>query len=109
ATTPNEALKEHGRSVVGDRRFGLGNALVVIQVALSLVLIVAAGLFVRTFSSLSNLRLGFDRDPILVASVNAARAVPEQRAALYERLRQGGRRGAGGPRVPRVPRGPARR
>ena len=88
ATTPNEALKEHGRSVIGDRRFGLANALVVIQVALSLLLVIAAGLFIRTFSSLSSLQLGFDRDPILVASVNAARAVPEQRAPLYERLRQ---------------------
>jgi len=90
ATTPNEALKEHGRSVVGDARFGLGNLLVVVQVALSLLLIVAAGLFIRTFSSLSNAPLGFDRHPILVANVNAARAVPvpEERAALYERLRQ---------------------
>ena len=88
ATTPNEALKEHGRSVAGERRFGLGNLLVVIQVALSLLLIVAAGLFIRTFTSLSNLQLGFDSNPILVASVNAARAVPEERAALYERLRQ---------------------
>ena len=88
ATTPNEALKEHGRSVIGDRRFGLGNVLVVVQVALSLLLVVSAGLFIRTFSSLSNLQLGFDQDPILVASVNAARAIPEQRAALYERLRQ---------------------
>jgi putative ABC transport system permease protein len=88
--TPNEALKEHGRSVVGDRRFGLGNFLVVLQVAMSLLLIVAAGLFIRTFSSLSNLQLGFDRNPILVANVNAARAlsVPEERAAFYERLRQ---------------------
>ena len=88
ATTPSEALKEHGRSVVGDARFGLGNLLVVVQVALSLLLIVAAGLFIRTFSSLSNVQLGFDRNPILVANVNAARAVPEERLALYERLRQ---------------------
>jgi predicted permease len=74
--------------VVGDARFGLGNLLVVVQVALSLLLIVAAGLFIRTFSSLSNVPLGFDRHPILVANVNAARAVPDQRAALYEQLRQ---------------------
>jgi putative ABC transport system permease protein len=89
-TTPNEALKEQGRGVVGDRRFGLGNLLVVAQVALSLLLIVAAGLFIRTFTSLSSLRLGFDRTPILVASVSLTRAgVPaDQRAALYERMRQ---------------------
>ena len=89
-TTPNEALKQQGRGVVGDGRFALGNLLVVAQVALSLVLIVAAGLFIRTFTSLSNLPLGFDRKPILVAGVSTSRTgvPPEQRAALYERLRQ---------------------
>jgi len=88
--TPNDALKERGRSVLGEGRFALGNLLVVLQVALSLLLLVAAGLFVRTFTSLSNLPLGFDRRPILVASVNASRATatPDERAGLYERLRQ---------------------
>jgi hypothetical protein len=66
-------LKEQGRGLVGEGRFGLGNALVVVQVALSLILIVGAGLFMRTFSSLANLDLGFNRDPVLVASVNAQR------------------------------------
>jgi putative ABC transport system permease protein len=88
--TPNDALKERGRSVVGDGRFGLGNLLVVVQVTLSLLLLVAAGLFVRTFTSLSRLPLGFDSTPILVASVNAARATanPDERVGLYERLRE---------------------
>jgi predicted permease len=87
---PNEALKEQGRGVAGERRFGLGNLLVVVQVALSLVLIVAAGLFVRTFTRLANVDLGFDRDPVLVVGINATRAGvdPAERAALYERLRQ---------------------
>jgi predicted permease len=88
--TPNDALKERGRGVAGDSRFGLGNLLVVVQVALSLLLLVAAGLFLRTFTSLSHLPLGFDRNPILVVSVNAARATanPAERIDLYERLRQ---------------------
>ena len=86
---PNEALKEQGRGVVGER-FGLGNLLVVVQVALSLILVVAAGLFVRTFSSLANVNLGFDHRPVLVASVNAQRLQlePSMRAELFERLRQ---------------------
>jgi predicted permease len=85
---PNEALKAQGRGVVGDGRLGLGNVLVILQVALSLVLIVAAGLFVRTFSSLANLSLGFDREPVLVASVNAQRAQlePADRPELFRRL-----------------------
>ena len=37
--TPNDALKEHGRSVIGDRRLGVRNLLVVLQVALSLALV----------------------------------------------------------------------
>jgi putative ABC transport system permease protein len=87
---PNEAIKEQGRSIVGESRFGFGSMLVVAQVALSLVLIVGAGLFMRTFSTLSNVRLGFEPDPILIVSVGAKRSaipVPE-RANLYERLRQ---------------------
>jgi putative ABC transport system permease protein len=84
---PNDALKAQGRGVVGDGRLGLGNALVVLQVALSLVLIVAAGLFVRTFSSLASLNPGFDRGPILVASINAQRAQlePADRPELFRR------------------------
>ena len=87
---PNEALKEQGRGVIGDSRFGIGNLLVVVQVALSLILLAAAGLFVRTFTSLANLSLGFDRNPVLVASVNATRSgvEPDRRPDLYERLRQ---------------------
>jgi predicted permease len=87
---PNEALKEQGRSVAGDRRFGTGNLLVIMQVALSLVLIVTAGLFVRTFSTLANLNPGFDRDPVLVASVNAQRLQlePGLRLPLFDRLRR---------------------
>jgi predicted permease len=87
---PNEALKERGRGVAGDGRFGLGHLLVVVQVALSLILLVAAGLFLRTFSSLAHLNVGFDRDPILVVNVSALRTglEPAQRLDLYERLRQ---------------------
>ena len=65
---PMEALKEHGpsfaRGASVGRRFGvagrinLPNSLVVAQVALSLILVVAAGLFMKTFSSLANLISG---------------------------------------------------
>jgi predicted permease len=87
---PNDALKQQGRAIAGDRRFSLGNLLVVVQVALSLILVVAAGLFLRTFSSLAHLNLGFDRNPILVANVSTIRLGMEQdqRAAFFERLRQ---------------------
>jgi predicted permease len=87
---PNEAIKEQGRSIAGESRFGFGSALVVAQVALSLLLVVGAGLFVRTFSSLAHVRLGFEPDPILIVNVGAKRSAVEvkERTALYERLRE---------------------
>jgi putative ABC transport system permease protein len=87
---PNDAMKEQGRGIVGQHRFALGNILVVVQVALSLILVVAAGLFVRTFASLANLQLGFDRGPILVAYLNAQplQLEPDARRDLFLRLRE---------------------
>src|SRR3982751_3334584 len=88
--SPNEAIKEQSRSIVGESRFGVGSVLVIAQVALSLVLIVGAGLFMRTFSTLANVRLGFEADPILHVNVGAKRSTvaAAERPALYERLRQ---------------------
>ncbi|MEO6237010.1 MAG: ABC transporter permease [Vicinamibacterales bacterium] len=87
---PQEAIKEQGRSIVGESRFGFGSLLVVAQVALSLVLVVGAGLFMRTFSSLGSVRLGFEPAPLMIVSANAKRSAidPAGRASLYERLRQ---------------------
>ena len=89
---PMEAMKDHGsRQSPGDgRRGGLASGLVVAQVALSVVLVVAAGLFVRTFAALEARPLGFDPERVLVASVNAHSAAidPSQRLPLYERARE---------------------
>jgi len=87
---PMEAIKEHGRSAAGDARFGLANGLVVAQVALSVVLIVAAGLFVRTFTQLGSVHLGFDHERVLVVNVNAQRTqiAPADRLATFERVRE---------------------
>jgi predicted permease len=87
---PNEALKEQGRSIVGESRFGFGSLMVVLQVALSLVLVVGAGLFVRTFTSLTHVHLGFNPDPLLIVDMNGKRSsvAQENRPALWERMRQ---------------------
>ncbi len=53
---------------------GLSHPLVVVQVALSLVLVVAAGLFVRTFARLASLNPGFDRQGVMVVSLDASRS-----------------------------------
>ncbi len=58
------ALGERG--VASGARAGLGKLLVVSQVALSLLLLIGAGLFVRTFRNLKSQNLGFDRAHVLV-------------------------------------------
>jgi putative ABC transport system permease protein len=90
---PIDAMKEHGRGTTSERRMGLAGSLVVAQVALSLVLLVGAGLFVRTFTSLASVRLGFDASGVLIASVGTRRAAADSntRHALYERLRAAAR------------------
>ncbi len=90
AVAPMEALKEHARGTRGEVRMGAAGALVVAQVALSVVLVVAAGLFVRTFGTLANLELGFDRDRVLLVEVNSQRTEipPSQRLGAFERIRR---------------------
>jgi putative ABC transport system permease protein len=87
---PNEALKAQGRGLTGDRRFGLRNTLVVAQVALSLALVVAAGLFVRTLASLMDVPLGFNPTALVAVDLNVHQnpTPPDQRAALFERFRE---------------------
>jgi predicted permease len=94
---PIGAIREHGRGASGSGRATFGGALVAGQVALSLVLIVTAGLFVKTFASLATRDLGFDREPVIVAQldVRASAADPAERAALYERLAAAARALAG--------------
>jgi putative ABC transport system permease protein len=58
SVAPGEALKSAGRAIAGDRRFAVRGASVVAQIAISFVLVIAAGLFLRTFASLSQLPLG---------------------------------------------------
>ena len=88
AVEPNDALKEQSRTVAGDRRLGLRNVLIVAQVALSLVLVAGAGLFVRTFTALATTPLGFDPERLLIVTVDASRSAvpPEMRAELALRV-----------------------
>jgi predicted permease len=68
------AMKAQTRGVVeGQTRWTMGKALVVGQVALSLVLVIAAGLFVGTFRNLSNVRPGFAPNGVLLANVDLRR------------------------------------
>jgi predicted permease len=89
------SLKETASSLPGSaahsgRRFRLGSALVVAQVALSIVVLIGAGLLVRTLSNLHNLNPGFDARSVLLFGVNPAAAgyTDQKTAQLYSDLQQ---------------------
>ena len=65
----SSSLKETSRSVIGSRSV-LGRSLLVVQVAISLVLIVGAGLFLRTLHNLRHVDVGFNPQNLLLFRVN---------------------------------------
>jgi putative ABC transport system permease protein len=89
-SAPVDAMKDQGRSNSASGRVSVASGLVVAQVILSVVLVVCAGLFLRTFSSLVRVPLGFERDRVLLVDVDARRSgiSPEALAATYDRMRQ---------------------
>ncbi len=73
-TDPAAAMKSGGRGTTsGQGRFGLRRALVVMQVALSLVLVFGAVLFVRTLRNLGAVDAGFRQTGIVMANVDLSR------------------------------------
>jgi predicted permease len=84
-----DILKTQGRSTAAQTRNPRAGWLIGAQIALSLVLVVAAGLFVRSFRSLSARPLGFEPSHVLITTVDAHRVMidPSQRLRLYERAR----------------------
>jgi predicted permease len=86
-TDLTSALKE--KSAVGRRhRVNLGSVLVVVQVAVSLILLVGAGLFARSLMKLQQEDLGFNRENVLLVSVDSRLAgyKPEDLSAVYRQL-----------------------
>ncbi|MGB7847556.1 MAG: ABC transporter permease [Candidatus Acidiferrum sp.] len=64
----NEPLRDSGKGLSGGFRHAkFRNAVVVLEVALSLTLLVAAGLLMRSFAALRDVHLGFQSDHIFVA------------------------------------------
>jgi len=82
------ALKDSARSSEGGARLSLGKSLVVVQVALSLSLLIGAGLFVRSLAKLKSLDAGFKPENVLLVSTDP-RLIGyqgKQISALYARL-----------------------
>ena len=86
----NEALKEGGRgSTEGLRRNRVRGALVVAEVALALVLLIGAGLMIRSFRRLQAVDAGFDPRRVLTLTVQTSGpkyATGAQRAAFFDQL-----------------------
>ena len=86
----SRTLKEFGRGLTaGSSRIGLGKMLVVAQVALSVMLLVGAGWFIRTLENLKNVNLGYPRERMIQVRADfAAAGYSGKRLPLvYERVR----------------------
>jgi putative ABC transport system permease protein len=91
--SPGDVLKG-SRGVTRDHEsLGLRRTLLVAQVAVSLVLVVAALLFVRSFRNLANVPLGFQQEGVLLVDADLPRPLPSPESLLamkrdlLERLR----------------------
>jgi predicted permease len=90
ATRPDlvSAIKDESGSVGRARVFGLSGAMVAGQMAVSLLLLVAAGLFLRSFQNVTAIRPGFDADRVVTApvSLNILRYTRANGRLFYDRI-----------------------
>jgi predicted permease len=83
------ALKDESTGIVSGGRMGhIRNGLVVIQVALSLILLVGAALLLTTLKRIYEIDLGFNKEGLLLVTVNPSLAgyTPERARNYFERL-----------------------
>jgi putative ABC transport system permease protein len=96
STRPDVAatIKDESAGVGRSGGFTLRNALVVVQVATSIVLLVGAGLFLRSFQSIQNVDPGFGKEPaaILDVAVPGTKYSDQEGAVLERRLEERFRR-----------------
>ena len=89
-TNVNELLKEGGRGNAGSRRAGwLSGTMVVVELALTLVLLVGAGLMVRSFITLYTVDLGMATEQLMtmrMALPSTKYPNAEKRMAFYDQL-----------------------
>ena len=87
-TQVNSGLKDSAQTATQRRRNYAGKSIVVVQVALSMLLVVGAGLFVRTLANLDKSHLGFRPENILLFDLQPpkTRYAPAQSNELYHRI-----------------------
>ena len=84
---PETALRERSRGSTGDRRHHrIRQLLVMTEVALAVVLLIGAGLLLRTFSTLSRVDLGFQPDGTVTMGMFLGVRPPEARIAALDRI-----------------------
>jgi predicted permease len=81
-TNVNAGLKEGGTTMTRRRQGLAGKALVIVQVALCMLLLVSAGLFVRTLANLNALNPGFGKKGLLLFAIEP----PEQRYPALKKI-----------------------
>jgi predicted permease len=89
AVDPHLLIKSGGRTLgEGPSRFSIAKTLVVAQIALSLVMVIGAGLLVTTWQQLVAIDPGFRSDGVLLTSVNTrpARLPRNQLGPTYTRI-----------------------
>jgi putative ABC transport system permease protein len=89
STRLHEPLKEAGRGSVGPGHHRVRNTLVVAEVAMALVLLVGAGLLLRSFLRVLQADAGFRSEGVVTASVpfpQATHGEHAKRAAVVERV-----------------------
>src|SRR6185436_16199830 len=89
-TSVGSILKQGGRGSTGSRQMrAFSSALVVLELALTLVLLVGAGLMARSFLALNAIDMGIKPDHLVAMRINLPRAsypTPEARAQFFEQL-----------------------
>ena len=83
-----DSLKEGRGQTAGSSRGALTRTLVFLQVALSLVLLVGAGLFVRALMNLSNVDTGFNKENVIRLRVDPSSAGYKEDTRLENLYRQ---------------------
>jgi predicted permease len=69
-----DSLRDGGRTTASGSRLNLAKGLVIVQVALSLLLVAGAGLFLRTLWNLQAVSLGYSKEHLLLVSVDGVSA-----------------------------------
>jgi len=89
-TDVNDALKESGSGSVYRmrilKRFSPRNVLAMVEIAMTLVLLIGAGLMIRSLARLNALEIGFSPDHVMTMRIDLPKYKPEAQVAFDEQL-----------------------